>query len=105
MHYDYKTAGTCAKKISFDMDENGVVTNIVFLGGCPGNLQAIPKILEGWKADEISTAFLETIAAAEALPVQTSLQKVFFGQKNRQTHKIKKIKKRFERSAFFVFFL
>ena len=53
MHYDYQTAGTCAKKISFDMDENDVVTNIVFLGGCPGNLQAIPKILEGWKADEI----------------------------------------------------
>ena len=53
MHYDYKTAGTCAKKISFDMDENGIVTNIVFLGGCPGNLQAIPKILEGWKADDI----------------------------------------------------
>ena len=53
MHYDYKTAGTCSKKISFDMDENGIVTNIVFLGGCPGNLQAIPKILEGWKADDI----------------------------------------------------
>ena len=27
MHYDYKTAGTCSKKISFDMDENGIVTN------------------------------------------------------------------------------
>ena len=53
MHYDYKTAGTCAKKFSCDMDENGVVPNIVFLGGCPGNLQAIPKILDGWKADDI----------------------------------------------------
>ncbi len=53
MHYDYSTYGTCSKKISFDLEENGTVHNIVFLGGCPGNLQAIPKILEGWNADDI----------------------------------------------------
>lgn len=53
MHYDYMTKGTCAKKISFDLESDGTVHNIVFMGGCPGNLQAIPKILEGWKADDI----------------------------------------------------
>ena len=53
MNFEYRTSGTCSKKINFDLDENGVVTNIVFTGGCPGNLQAIPKILEGWKADDI----------------------------------------------------
>ena len=53
MHYDYATKGTCSKKISFDLEADGTVHNIVFLGGCPGNLQAIPKILEGWKADDI----------------------------------------------------
>lgn len=53
MRYDYKTAGTCAKLISFDLEADGTVHDIVFRGGCPGNLQAIPKILEGWKADDI----------------------------------------------------
>ena len=53
MRYDYKTTGTCSKLISFDLEEDGTVRNIVFKGGCPGNLQAIPKILEGWKADDI----------------------------------------------------
>lgn len=53
MHYDYMTHGTCSKKISFDMEADGTVHNIVFFGGCPGNLQAIPKILEGWKADDV----------------------------------------------------
>ena len=53
MNFEYRTSGTCSKKINFDLDENGIVTNIVFTGGCPGNLQAIPKILEGWKADDI----------------------------------------------------
>ena len=53
MHYEHMTRGTCSKKITFDLDENGTAHNIVFFGGCPGNLQAIPKILEGWKADDI----------------------------------------------------
>ena len=53
MHYEYATHGTCSRKISFDLDADGSVHNIVFTGGCPGNLQAIPKILEGWQADVI----------------------------------------------------
>ena len=53
MHYEHMTHGTCTKKITFDLEENGTVHNIVFFGGCPGNLQAIPKILEGWNADDI----------------------------------------------------
>lgn len=53
MHCEYKTRGTCSKKINFDLNEDGTVHNIAFTGGCPGNLQAIPKILEGWQADEI----------------------------------------------------
>ena len=53
MRYSYKTTGTCSKQISFDLESDGTVHTIVFLGGCPGNLLAIPKILEGWKADEI----------------------------------------------------
>lgn len=53
MDFEYRTSGTCSRKINFDLDENGIVTNIVFTGGCSGNLKAIPKILEGWKADDI----------------------------------------------------
>lgn len=53
MRYEYKTNGTCSSKIAFDIEGDGTVHNIVFTGGCPGNLAAIPKILEGWKADDI----------------------------------------------------
>ncbi len=54
MHHTYKTKGTCSTQIEFDKDENGVVTNIRFSGGCDGNLKAIAKILDGWKADDIA---------------------------------------------------
>lgn len=53
MHHSFKTSGTCSTQIDFDKDENGVVTNIKFTGGCDGNLKAISKILDGWKASDI----------------------------------------------------
>lgn len=52
MHYKYKTHGTCAQLIEFDLNKD-IVTNIQFLGGCPGNLKAISKLLDGSKAEDI----------------------------------------------------
>ena len=54
MRYDYIPRGVCARKISFDL-EDGVVSNVEFQGGCNGNLKAIAKLVEGKKADEISS--------------------------------------------------
>ena len=33
--------------------ENGVVTEVRFIGGCMGNLQGISKLVEGRKIEEI----------------------------------------------------
>ena len=52
MHYTYKTKGVCSREISFDLND-GIVTNISFNGGCPGNLKMISKILDGWKKEDI----------------------------------------------------
>ena len=53
MRYSFKTENTCSKVIEFDLD-NDVVTNVQFLGGgCPGNLQALPKLVEGMTVQEI----------------------------------------------------
>lgn len=46
MKHSYKTKNTCSTKITFDLDGD-IVTNIVFTGGCNGNLQAIQKLLDG----------------------------------------------------------
>lgn len=54
MTYTYKTTGTCSSKITFDKDENDVVTNVSFTGGCNGNLKAIGKLVDGMKAEEIA---------------------------------------------------
>ncbi len=52
MNYRYKTEGTCSVEISFDINDD-IITNISFLGGCPGNLKAISKLLDGQTVDYI----------------------------------------------------
>ncbi len=51
-HYDYITSGTCAQLISVDLDGE-IVHNVSFMGGCNGNLKAIPILVEGMTVDNI----------------------------------------------------
>ncbi len=46
MRYKFKPKGVCAKEISFDYDGEKV-SDINFISGCPGNLKAIGKLLDG----------------------------------------------------------
>ena len=48
----YQTKGVCAREISFNY-ENGRIYNLVFTGGCNGNLKAIAKLCEGKTLVEI----------------------------------------------------
>ncbi len=53
MDYIFETENTCARKIRFTLEGNKV-TNVRFLeGGCPGNLQALPRLIEGMTVEEI----------------------------------------------------
>jgi len=52
MRYNYPTEMVCSQLISFDIDGD-VISNIVFTGGCNGNLKAISKLVDGWTVDRI----------------------------------------------------
>ncbi len=52
MQFQYKTKGTCSQVIQFELDGDKV-HNIVFHGGCNGNLKAISKLVEGMTVSEI----------------------------------------------------
>ncbi len=53
MEYRFETENTCAQIIEFTLEGN-VVRNVRFLeGGCPGNLQALPRLVEGMTVEEI----------------------------------------------------
>ena len=52
-HTLYKTQGTCSQFIDVTVDENEVVQQVVFYGGCHGNLQGISRLVTGRKIDEV----------------------------------------------------
>lgn len=52
--YSYDTAGVCSKQINFSVDDEGKLRDVKFVGGCPGNLLAIGKLVEGKDAKEIA---------------------------------------------------
>lgn len=52
MSYVYKTKGTCSSKIEVELEGN-IVRDVKFTGGCHGNLQAIPKLVEGMTVEEV----------------------------------------------------
>ena len=54
MKYSYKTNGTCAVQINFDINGDKI-SNIEFIGGCHGNLKAISKLVNGMTVQEIES--------------------------------------------------
>lgn len=54
-HYEFKPSNlVCSRNISFDIDDDNKIHNLVFIGGCNGNLKAIGKLVEGKDANEIA---------------------------------------------------
>lgn len=49
---NYKTRGTCASMINFEVN-NDIVESVSFTGGCNGNLQGISSLVCGMKVDDV----------------------------------------------------
>lgn len=52
--YSFDPQRVCSKKIYFSLDEQNRLHDVKFLGGCPGNLPAIGRLVEGKDAKEIA---------------------------------------------------
>lgn len=49
----YQTQGTCSKVIEVMSDDNDIIQDVVFYGGCNGNLQGICRLVKGQKVDDV----------------------------------------------------
>lgn len=54
MTYEYRTRGVCSAKITFDVND-GIVSNVRFMGGCNGNLKGIAQLVDGMNAEDVIT--------------------------------------------------
>ena len=52
MGFLYHTKGTCSKLIEVELEGN-IVKYVKFTGGCNGNLQAIPTLVEGLTIEQV----------------------------------------------------
>ena len=52
-HVQYQTHGTCSQLIDVTADENNVIQQVFFLGGCNGNLQGISQLVKGQHIDDV----------------------------------------------------
>ncbi|EGO65426.1 TIGR03905 family TSCPD domain-containing protein [Acetonema longum] len=48
----FKTQGVCSSQIQIEV-ENGIIKKLNFIGGCPGNLTAISKLVEGMPVEQV----------------------------------------------------
>lgn len=53
MKYTATPAGVCARRMDFEIDENGIITKVLIVGGCPGNSQGVARLAEGRSAEEV----------------------------------------------------
>ena len=53
-HIQYQTQGTCSQLIDVTVDDNNVIQQVYFVGGCNGNLQGICRLVTGQKVDAAS---------------------------------------------------
>ncbi len=51
--YTYQTKWVCSRQIVVEVDEDRVITDVRFVGGCSGNTQGVAALVIGQKADDV----------------------------------------------------
>lgn len=53
MKVEYKTHGVCSSRIFIDVNDEGIVEDVRFVGGCSGNTQGVAKLCIGMKKEDV----------------------------------------------------
>jgi uncharacterized protein (TIGR03905 family) len=54
MKITFKPSGVCCREITFEVNENNIITDVNFIGGCPGNLIGLKQLVIGQNAHEVA---------------------------------------------------
>lgn len=52
-HMTYRTSGTCSRQIELTLDDNDIIREVKFVGGCPGNTSGISQLVVGMPARDV----------------------------------------------------
>lgn len=65
MKIEFKTSGVCCRQITLEVDENNVIQEANFEGGCNGNLGGISRLIVGQNAKEVAEKLEGTICGSK----------------------------------------
>lgn len=54
MKKTFKPSGVCCREMTFEINEDNVITDVNFVGGCPGNLIGLKQLVIGQKANDVA---------------------------------------------------
>lgn len=83
MKYQHINTGTCSKAVQFDIND-GIITNVEFMGGCPGNVKAVAKLVEGMSADWITERLLGNDCAGRGTSCADQLARAILEAKEKE---------------------
>lgn len=52
MTYTYRPKGVCSQMMQVELTADGIIEDVLVLGGCNGNLQGIVSLIKGMKATD-----------------------------------------------------
>ncbi len=53
MKFNYTPKNVCSRNIEIEIDDNGIIQSVAFLGGCNGNLKGISSLCRGMQIDDV----------------------------------------------------
>ncbi len=53
MTINYTPIGVCSRQINIEVDDDGIVQSVEFIGGCNGNLKRIGALVKGMTVEEV----------------------------------------------------
>ena len=72
---DFKTKGTCSRNIHVEIDDDNIIRNIIFDGGCNGNTKGVAKLAIGRPAKEVADLLRNTMCGARGTSCPDQLSK------------------------------
>jgi uncharacterized protein (TIGR03905 family) len=73
--YTYLPKGTCSVKMILTFAEDDTIRDFTVVGGCPGNLQGIRRLIIGMKASEVAEKLRGTKCGAKNTSCPDQLSK------------------------------
>ncbi len=74
--FEYQPQGTCSRLMVLSIDdENDIITDFTVVGGCPGNLSGIRRLIIGMSAKEVASKLSGTTCGYKSTSCPDQLSK------------------------------